>query len=57
MARRCQEHFETSSKKGRGRSQRSLDLIDAMYNVGRECEPITGRGVGYKLFVLNRGSK
>ena len=24
------EHFETRSKKGRGRAQQSLDLIDAM---------------------------
>jgi hypothetical protein len=25
------EHFETCSKKGRGKAQRSLDLIEAMY--------------------------
>ena len=47
------KHSETSSKKGRGRAQRSLDLINAMYNVAQECEPINGRGVGYKLFVRN----
>jgi hypothetical protein len=29
----------------------SLDLIKAMYKIAEECQPITGRGVGYKLFV------
>jgi hypothetical protein len=47
------EYFETSTKKvGRGRAQESIDLIGAMYNVAQEAEPITGRGIGYKLFVL-----
>src|SRR5262249_6506176 len=45
------EHFETCSKKGRGRAQRSLDLIDAMYDAAEAAEPITGRGIGYKLFT------
>jgi hypothetical protein len=45
------EHFETSSKKGRGMAQRSLDLIEAMYTVTEAAQPITGRGVGYKLFT------
>jgi hypothetical protein len=36
---------------GRGRAQKSVDIIDAMYNIARECNPITGRGVGYKLFI------
>jgi hypothetical protein len=47
------EHFQTGSKKGRGRAQRSLDLIQAMYDIAEEAEPITGRGVGYKLFSMN----
>jgi hypothetical protein len=34
----------------RGRSQRSIELIDAMYEICEEMQPITGRGVGYKLF-------
>lgn len=38
---------------GRGRSQHSLDIIEAMYEIAKESEPITGRGVGYKLFSLN----
>ena len=45
------EYFETGIKKGRGMAQRSLDLIDAMYAVAKAAEPITGRGVGYKLFT------
>ena len=47
------EHFHTSLKKGRGRAQKSLDLIQAMYEIAEEAQPITGRGVGYKLFSLN----
>jgi hypothetical protein len=45
------EHFETRSKKGRGMAQRSLDLIEAMYAAAKAAKPITGRGVGYKLFT------
>jgi hypothetical protein len=46
------EYFETSSKKrGRGMAQRSLDLIEAMYAAAEAAQPITGRGVGYKLFT------
>jgi hypothetical protein len=45
------EHFETCSKKGRGMAQRSLDLIEAMRVVAEAAQPITGRGVGYKLFT------
>jgi hypothetical protein len=47
------EHFQTGMKMGRGRSKRSLELIEAMYNIAFESEPITGRGVAYKLFSLN----
>jgi hypothetical protein len=46
-------YFQTGSKIGRGRAQRSLDLIKAMYEIAEGAEPITGRGVGYKLFSLN----
>jgi hypothetical protein len=47
------EHFETGSKivRGRGMAQQSLDLIEAMYAAARAAQPITGRGVGYKLFT------
>jgi hypothetical protein len=47
------EHFETCSRKGRGRSKRSVDLIEAMVQIVEAVNPITGRGVGYKLFVAN----
>ena len=47
------EYFQTGMKKGRGRAQRSLDMIKAMYEIAEEAQPITGRGVGYKLFSLN----
>ena len=38
---------------GRGRAQHSLDIIEAMHEIAEESQPITGRGVGYKLFSLN----
>jgi hypothetical protein len=45
--------FETGSKNGRGRgmAQRSIDLIEAMRVVAEAAQPITGRGIGYKLFT------
>jgi hypothetical protein len=43
---------ETGTKKvGRGMGQRSLDLIEAMCPIIEAAQPITGRGVGYKLFA------
>ena len=47
------EHFETGMKKGRGRAKKSLDLISAMYAMAEAAQPITGRGIGYKLFVAD----
>jgi hypothetical protein len=44
------EHFQTGMKMGRGRSKRSLELIEAMYEIAEQSQPITGRGVGYNLF-------
>jgi hypothetical protein len=32
-------------------AQRSLDLIEAMYDAAEAAQPITGRGIGYKLFA------
>jgi len=46
------DYPETGFKKGRGMAQRSLDLIEAMRAVAETSQPITGRGVGYKLFTL-----
>ena len=45
------EQIETSSKKGRGRAQKSIDLIEAMAAIAEAGHPMTGRGVGYKLFT------
>ncbi|MGY4283635.1 hypothetical protein ACVWXO_002855 [Bradyrhizobium sp. LM2.7] len=45
------DYSETCSKKGRGMAQRSLDLIEAMRAITEAAQPITGRGVGYKLFT------
>jgi hypothetical protein len=45
------EYFETGFKKGRGMAQRSLDLIEEMYVAAEAAQPITGRGIGYKLFT------
>jgi hypothetical protein len=30
-----------------------MELIDAMYTITEAAQPITGRGVGYKLFTAN----
>jgi hypothetical protein len=49
--RACSEHSGTRSKKGRGMAQRSLDLIEAMQAEAEAAQPITGRGIGYKLFT------
>ena len=45
------EYSGTGSKKGRGRAKKSIDLIKAMYTFAKKAQPITGRGVGYKLFT------
>jgi len=31
---------------------RSLDLIEAMHAAAKVAQPITGRGIGYKLFTV-----
>ena len=45
------EQIDTRSKKVRGKAQKSLDLIEAMYTAAEAAQPITGRGIGYKLFT------
>ena len=42
---------QTGTKKVRGMAQASLDLIEAMRDIAEAAQPITGRGVGYKLFT------
>jgi hypothetical protein len=38
-------------KRARGMGRRTLALRSAIYDIAEECQPITGRGVGYKLFT------
>ena len=35
----------------RGRAKKTIVLIDAMRSITKSAQPITGRGVGYKLFT------
>jgi hypothetical protein len=51
MTDRAAKQFETSIKKGRGMARRSLDLIEQMRDITKAVKPVTGRGVGYKLFT------
>jgi hypothetical protein len=39
-------------RRARGKSQKNLALIQAAYEVARDCHPITVRGIAYKLFSL-----
>src|SRR5215475_3662049 len=43
--------FSTRFKKGRGMAHASLDLIKVMHDEAEAAQPITGRGIGYKLFA------
>ncbi|ESZ46086.1 hypothetical protein X731_16295 [Mesorhizobium sp. L2C054A000] len=45
------EQIQPGLKKVRGMAQASLDLIAAMRSIAEEMQPITGRGIGYKLFT------
>ena len=51
------EQFQAGSKilpvakKGRGRSKSTIALMKAMYETAAAIKPVTGRGIGYKLFV------
>ena len=45
------EQIEPSFKKVRGRSKSTKALIAAMKKIAEETHPITGRGIGYKLFA------
>jgi hypothetical protein len=44
------EQIEARSKKVRGRNKSTIRLIEAMKKIAEETKPITGRGIGYKLF-------
>jgi len=45
------EQIEPRFKKVRGRNKDTLALIEAMKKIAEEAKPITGRGIGYKLFT------
>jgi hypothetical protein len=45
------EQIETGSKKSRGMAKASVALIATMYAIAKKTRPITGRGIGYKLFT------
>lgn len=47
------DYFGTGPQKprGRGRAQKSVDLIEAMAEIAESVQPVTGRGIGYKLFT------
>lgn len=48
------QQIGTSPKKpprGRGMAKESLRVIEAMHDIAEAAQPITGRGVGYKLFT------
>lgn len=38
-------------RRGRGKAQASLDLIQAAYEICKAANPITVRGIAYKLFA------
>jgi hypothetical protein len=48
---RAQQTGTGGSKKVRGMARGSLDLIEAMFTAAKVAQPITGRGIGYKLFT------
>jgi hypothetical protein len=54
MSRLTDEYSGTCSKKprGRGMARESIALIEAMKDIAEAAQPITGRGIGYKLFTL-----
>ncbi len=41
----------TSTPRQRGRSKSTIDLIDTCFHLIQQCQPISVRGVCYKLFV------
>jgi hypothetical protein len=43
---------DLKKRKGRGLARKTVDLIHIMYRICEECQPITVRGVAYKLFTL-----
>ncbi|MDE2457059.1 MAG: hypothetical protein KGL43_26000 [Burkholderiales bacterium] len=48
------DHFEAGIKKGRGKAQRTMDLIAAAIEILREKQPASVRAVCYQLFIAGR---
>ena len=44
------EQIDNSKKRGRGKSKKTIGLIETMRQIVEATHPITGRGGGYKLF-------
>jgi hypothetical protein len=44
----------SAKKTRRGMNARSRHLINLMFSIVKDAQPITGRGVGYKLFVAKQ---
>jgi hypothetical protein len=45
------KRIKRPGRRGRGMAAASLDLIEAMRRIAFDIQPVTGRGIGYKLFV------
>jgi hypothetical protein len=43
----------TPKRRGRGKAQKNLDLIEAAYNILAEIKPASVRAVCYRLFTMN----
>lgn len=39
-------------RRGRGKSAKTLRLVELARAIAEECQPITGRGIAYKLFTM-----
>jgi hypothetical protein len=52
-AKLVRKHFPAGSNGKRGKAAVTLNALAHMYEIAKETQPITGRGVGYRL--LNRG--
>jgi hypothetical protein len=51
MTEQIQPSSNLSPKRSRGRNKSTLALIEAMRKIAEDTHPITGRGIGYKLFA------
>ena len=51
MSEQIEPRSNLLPSKKRGRNKSTLVLIEAMRKIAEETHPITGRGIGYKLFA------